>query len=119
MGISNSAFSLSSISKQRGDEISSKLIPPKVGAKYLTVFIISSGSLVSRTIGKASTPPNSLNNTALPSITGKAARGPISPRPNTAVPSDTTPTVLPLMVYLYTNDLSSAIFLQGSATPGV
>ena len=36
-GISNSALSLSSISKQRGEEISSKLIPPKVGAKYLTV----------------------------------------------------------------------------------
>jgi len=52
-------------------------------------------------------------------MTGKAASGPISPRPKTAVPSETTPTVLPLMVYLYTRDLSSAIFLQGSATPGV
>ena len=58
IGISKSAFNLSSISKQRGDEISSKLIPPKVGAIYLTVWIISSGSFVSRTIGKASTPPN-------------------------------------------------------------
>ena len=117
--MSNSAFNLASISKQRGEEISSKLIPPKVGAKYLTVLTISSGSLVSRTIGKASTPPNSLNNTAFPSMTGKAASGPISPRPNTAVPSETTPIVLPLIVYLYTRDLSSAIFLQGSATPGV
>jgi hypothetical protein len=52
-------------------------------------------------------------------MTGKAASGPISPSPNTAVPSETTPTVLPFIVYLYTRDLSSAIFLQGSATPGV
>ena len=35
---------------------------------------------------------------ALPSITGMAASGPISPRPNTAVPSVTTATVLRLMV---------------------
>ena len=42
----------------------------------------------------ASTPPNCLNSTALPSITGIAAAGPMSPRPSTAVPSVTTATVL-------------------------
>ena len=99
-GIFNSSLRVSSISKHLGDEISSKLIPPKVGAIYLTVLIISFGSFVSKQIGKASTPPNSLNKSDFPSITGIAASGPISPRPRTAVPSDTTATVLPLIVYL-------------------
>ena len=38
--------------------------------------------------------PICLNSTALPSITGIAAAGPMSPRPRTAVPSVTTATVL-------------------------
>ena len=118
-GISNSLISLSSISKQRGDEISSKLIPPKVGAIYLTVFINSSGSLVSRHIGKASTSPNSLYIKALPSITGKAASGPISPSPKTAVPSVTIATVWLFKVYLYMVELSARILLLTSKTPGV
>src|SRR5450759_2077354 len=42
---------------------------------------------VSRHTGTASTPAKCLNSTALPSITGNAASGPISPRPSTAVPS--------------------------------
>ena len=75
-------------------------------------------SLVSKHIGIASTSPNSLNNTHFPSITGKAASGPISPNPNTAVPSVTTATKFPFEVYLYTSSLLPAIFLQGSATPG-
>jgi hypothetical protein len=41
-------------------------------------------------LGTASTPPNSLKRTHLPSITGIAASGPISPSPRTEVPSDTT-----------------------------
>ena len=65
----------------------------------MTVWTISSGSLVRRQIGNASTPPNSLNRTALPSITGIAASGPMSPRPSTALPSETTATVLRLIVY--------------------
>ncbi len=44
-------------------------------------------------IGTASTPPNCLNRMALPSITGSAAAGPMSPRPSTAVPSVTTATM--------------------------
>ena len=99
-GISNSSFNLSSISKHLGDEISSKLIPPKEGEIILTVLMISSGSFVSKQIGKASTPPNSLNKIALPYITGKAASGPISPSPKTAVPSETIATVWPFIVYL-------------------
>ena len=92
--MSSIALSRSSISKQRGAEMSSRLIPPKLGASRATVSMISSMSVVSRQIGTASTPPNCLNSTALPSITGIAAAGPMSPRPSTAVPSVTTATVL-------------------------
>ncbi len=72
--------------------MSSRLMPPKLGARRATVSTISSTSVVSSTIGTASTPPKSLNSNALPSITGRAASGPMSPRPRTAVPSDTTAT---------------------------
>jgi hypothetical protein len=58
--------------------------------------------LVARQMGKASTPAKYLKRTAFPSITGKAASGPISPNPKTAVPSVTTATIFPLAVYLYT-----------------
>ena len=81
-----------------GAEMSSRLMPPKPGAIALTVRTISSTSFVARQIGNASTPPNSLNSIALPSITGIAASGPMSPSPSTAVPSVTTATVLRLIV---------------------
>ena len=55
-------------------------------------------------------PANSLNSIALPSITGIAASGPMSPRPSTAVPSVTTATVFCLMV--------SAQRLPGSSCDG-
>ena len=90
-----------------------------MGAIALTVATISSGSLVLRQSGKASTPPNSLNSIALPSITGIAASGPMSPRPSTALPSETTATVLRLIVYWKALSRSSAIALQTRATPGV
>ena len=118
-GMSSSSFNLLSISKHLGADISSRLIPPNTGAIRFTVSTISSTSFVSRQIGNASTPPNSLNRIAFPSITGIAASGPISPSPRTAVPSETTATILPLHVYLYTSALLSRIFLHGSATPGV
>ena len=51
-------------------------------------------------IGNASMFANSLNKTALPSITGIEASAPIFPRPKTAVPLDITATVLPFVVYL-------------------
>ena len=72
-GMSSRSRSRASISKQRGAEMSSRLIPPKTGAIALTAATISSGSVVSRQIGQASMPPNSLNSIALPSITGSAA----------------------------------------------
>ena len=69
--------------------------------------------------GKASTPANSLNSSALPSITGIAASGPMSPSPSTAVPSETTATMLPLTVSDQARSGSAAIALQTRATPGV
>jgi hypothetical protein len=81
--------------------------------------MIVSGSFVSRQIGNASTPANSLNSIALPSITGMAAAGPMSPRPRTALPSLTTATVLRLMVYWNALSGSCAIAEQTRATPGV
>ena len=53
--------------------MSSRLMPPNPGAIAATVRTISSGSVVARQIGHASTPPNSLKRIALPSITGSAA----------------------------------------------
>ena len=48
--------------------------------------------------GTALIPANFLKSSALPSMTGIAAAGPMSPRPSTAVPSLTTATVLPTQV---------------------
>ena len=118
-GMSSSARRRSSISKQRGAEMSSRLIPPKPGAIAFTIATISSGSFVSRQSGHASTPPNSLNSSALPSITGIAASGPMSPSPSTAVPSETTATVFCLIVRFQAASRSSAMALQTRATPGV
>ena len=92
-GMSQRCFSFSSISKQRGAEMSSKFTPPKEPASRATVLTISSTFLLLTQRGMASTPPNSLNRTHLPSMTGIPASGPMSPRPRTAVPSVTTATV--------------------------
>ena len=97
-GMSISSLSRCSISKQRGAEMSSRLMPPKVGAMSRTALMICSGSCVSRQIGNASTSANSLKSIAFPSITGIAASGPMSPSPSTALPSETTATVLRLIV---------------------
>ena len=77
------------------------------------------GRATSRQIGKASTPANSLNSSALPSITGRAAAGPMSPRPSTAVPSVTMATVFFLIVSSWASSGSAAIALHTRATPGV
>ncbi len=118
-GMSSAAWRRCSISKQRGEEMSSRLMPPNVGDMRITVSTISSVSFVFRQIGKASTSPNSLKSIALPSITGMAASGPMSPSPSTAVPSDTTATVFALIVYLKAFWRFSAIALHTRATPGV
>ena len=99
-GISNLSFNFLSISKHLGADISSKFMPPNDGEILTIVSTISSTFLVSRTIGKASTSANSLNSTHFPSITGKEAKGPISPRPRTAVPSDITATLFHFLVYI-------------------
>ena len=118
-GMSSSARSRRSISKQRGAEMSSRLMPPKVGAAAFTNAMISSTSFVSTQSGNASTSANSLKSSALPSITGIAASGPMSPSPSTAVPSDTTATVLPLMVSAHALVRSPLIAIETRATPGV
>ena len=110
---------LSSIMNARGAEMSSRLMPPKPGAIFLTIVMISSTFCVARTIGYASTPPNSLKRIALPSMTGRAASGPILPRPRTAEPSETTATLFALQVRSYAFVLSLAISRQTAATPGV
>ena len=86
------------MSKQRGAEMSSRLMPPKDGAIRTTVSTISSGSVVASTIGTAFTPPNSRNSAHLPSMTGSDAAGPMLPSPSTAVPSLTTATSRELQV---------------------
>ena len=93
MGMSQHSFSRRSISKQRGAEISSKLMPPKEPASRRTVLTISSTSLLRTHRGTASTPPKALKRTHFPSMTGIPASGPMSPKPSTAVPSVTTATV--------------------------
>ena len=118
-GISRSRSSSASISKHSGLRISSRLMPPKVGAMALTAAITFSRVEAFRQMGNASTPPNSLNRTHLPSMTGRPASGPMLPRPSTAVPFVTTATVRPLKVYLYTSSGFALIWRQGSATPGV
>ena len=70
-------------------------------------------------IGKASTPAKCLNSRALPSITGIAASGPMSPRPRTAVPSLTMATVFFLIVYSCAAAGFLAISMHTRATPGV
>ncbi len=97
-GMSSRPRSRSSTSKQRGALMSSRLMPPNEGASRTTVSTNASTSVQSRQMGTASTFANSLNSSALPSITGMAAAGPMSPRPSTAVPSETTATTLEAQV---------------------
>ncbi len=118
-GMSSSARSRFSISKQRGAAMSSRLTPPYTGASALTMRMISSVSWVSRHTGQASTFANCLNRAALPSMTGNAAAGPMLPRPSTAEPSETTAMVLRLMVRFRASSGFSAMARQTRATPGV
>ena len=99
-GMLSSSTNRRSISNDSGALISSKLIPPKVGAMFFTVSIKASTFLVSTSISKTSMSAKILNNRAFPSITGLEASGPISPRPKTAVPLEITATKFPLDVYL-------------------
>ena len=80
--------------------MSSRLIPPNVGEMDLTAFMNSSGSEASISISKTSMSAKILKSSALPSITGFDASGPIFPKPKTAVPFEITATKFPLFVYL-------------------
>ena len=79
--------------------MSSRLMPPKVGDRILTVSMNLSGSLVSNSKSKVSMSAKILKSTPLPSMTGLEASGPMSPSPKTAVPLEITATKLPLAVY--------------------
>ena len=80
--------------------MSSRLMPPKVGAMAFTAAINFSGSFSFTSMSKASTPAYILKSRLLPSITGLPLTAPMSPRPSTAVPLEITATRLPLLVYL-------------------
>ena len=118
-GMSSNSRSRRSTSKQRGAEMSSRLIPAKPGATARTTLMISSVSWVSRQSGQASMPPNRLNRAALPSITGNAAFGPMLPSPSTAEPSVITATLFRLIVSRRASSGLLAMAMQTRATPGV
>ncbi len=84
--------------KHSGALMSSRLMPPKLGARKRTQLMSSSVSSVSTQMSTPSTSAKRLNRTALPSITGLAPSGPRLPRPRTAVPLLTTATKFPLAV---------------------
>ncbi len=69
-------------------------MPPKVGSSAEMVFTISSTVGAATSMSKTSMPANFLNRTALPSITGLEASGPMLPRPSTAEPLEMTATRL-------------------------
>jgi hypothetical protein len=98
--------------------ISSRFIQPNVGAILIQVRIVSSTSVLAKTIGIASTLPNCLKRIDFPSITGNPANPPILPSHKTAVPSDTTATLLFFQVYCLAVEGSLAISRHGAATHG-
>ncbi len=69
-----------------------------MGANAATASTRRSASFVSTSRGTAAMSTISINMTALPSMTGMAARTPTSPSPSTAVPLVTTATVSPTEV---------------------
>ena len=98
IGMLSSFLSLVSISKHSGAFMSSRFMPPNVGSKAFTTAMNSSTFFVFSSMSKTSISAYILNNSPLPSITGFDASGPMSPRPNTAVPLLITATRLPLAV---------------------
>ena len=97
-GIAILSRNCSSTSKHSGDLMSSRLMPPKVGSSAETTSTMRSTSGASISMSNTSMPANFLNRTALPSITGLEASGPILPSPSTAEPLETTATRLPRAV---------------------
>jgi hypothetical protein len=107
-----------SIWKHSGALMSSRLMPPKVGSRAAIISTSLSGSRSSSSRSNTSIPANFLNSTALPSMTGLAARGPIAPSPSTAVPLVITPTRLLRAVSRAAWLASTAIAREAAATPG-
>ena len=98
-GMSSASTRRRSISKHSGALISSRLMPPNVGAMRRTHSTNWSGVEASTSISNASMPAIALKRRHLPSITGFAAKGPMFPRPRTAVPLLMTATRFPRPVY--------------------
>ena len=93
-------------------------MPPNVGSSAATVSTTRSTVSAAISMSNTSMPANFLNRTALPSITGFDASGPILPSPSTAVPFDTTATRLPRIVSDAASAGSAAIARHAAATPG-
>ena len=108
-----------SISKHSGALMSSRLMPPNDGSSAETTSQKRSTSVVSTSISIELMLANFLNRTDLPSMTGFDARGPIAPRPRTAVPFVITATILPRAVSSAALLGSSAISVHAYATPGL
>ncbi len=104
--------------KHSGALMSSRLTPPKVGSSAAMMSTSRSGSRSATSRSNTSIPANFWNSTPLPSITGLAASGPMSPRPSTAVPLLMTATRLPRAVIWEAALASSTIASQAAATPG-
>jgi hypothetical protein len=107
-----------STSKHSGALMSSRLMAPKEGSSAATTSISLAGSRSSTSMSMESIPANFLNRTALPSITGLDASAPMAPRPSTAVPLETTATMLPRAVRSHAASGSAAMAWQAAATPG-
>ena len=117
-GICIRSRSLFSTMKHSGALMSSRFTPPKVGSRLAIISTSLSTSVSSTSISNTSILANFLNSTALPSITGFDASGPMLPSPSTAVPLVITATKLPRAVTDATSVGLSAISSQACATPG-
>ncbi len=104
--------------KHSGALMSSRLIAPNVGSSEAMMSTSFIGSRSSISISKQSMPANFLNRTALPSITGFAASGPMAPKPSTAVPLVTTAMRLERAVSCAAVAGSRTISSHAAATPG-
>ena len=99
--------------------MSSSWMAPKDGAMAQMVSISRWGSFSSIRIGTPLMPISLANRADLPSITGREAATPTSPRPSTAVPLVTMATVCLSAVYSHCSAGSSLIARHTRATPGV
>ena len=97
-GMSTLAISLSSISKQSGARMSSRLMPPNVGSSSLQTLDHVLRVLASDLDVEHVDAGEALEQDGLALHHGLAGSGPMLPRPSTAVPLVTTATRLPRAV---------------------